>query len=169
MTSTSPAFVLLLLALAPGCANGANPTTATSETTMNLRPAPVTWFSLPADRPEVAAAFYRRAFGWTIEPLTKEDDHVFDYNVVVSSASDGSYTPGQPGRVNGCIVKRATGVATPVVLIEVSDLDQAAKEVVAAGGTVVSSKIPMRSLNGEFILVKDPEGNMLEVFRSLAK
>jgi predicted enzyme related to lactoylglutathione lyase len=52
------------------------------------------------------------------------------------------------------------------VLIEVPDLDQAERDIVAAGGTVVSGHIPMRSLNGVFMLVKDPEGNMLEVFRS---
>lgn len=136
---------------------------------MNAHPAPVTWFSLPADNLETAAEFYKRAFGWRVEPLTKEPDPAFDYNVVVSSESDPNYTPSQPGRVNGCIVKRSTGISTPVVLIEVPDLDQAAKDIVAAGGTIVSGKIPMRSLNAEFILVKDPEGNMLEVFRSLAK
>ena len=94
---------------------------------------------------------------------------MYDYIVIVSAPSDPTtFTPSQPGRVNGCIVKRAIGVTTPVVLVEVPDLDEAAKAVVAAGGAVVSGKVPMRSLNGEFILVKDPEGNMLEVFRSHA-
>ncbi|MBX3202175.1 MAG: VOC family protein [Labilithrix sp.] len=133
----------------------------TPESTM-----PVTWFSLPADDVEKATSFYRHAFGWQIEPRTREADDVYDYNVVVSSASDRDFNPSQPGRVNGCIVKRATGITTPVVLIEVPDLDEAARKVVAAGGTVVSAEIPMRSLNGSFILVKDPEGNMLELFRS---
>lgn len=132
-------------------------------------PRPVTWFSLPADDPAAAATFYAKAFGWKIEPLTKEEDHAYDYNVLVNSPSDATtFTPSQQGRVNGCIVNRAIGVTTPVVLVEVPDLDEAAKAVVAAGGSVVSAKIPMRSLNGEFILVKDPEGNMLEVFRSRA-
>jgi hypothetical protein len=31
---------------------------------------------------------------------------------------------------------------------------------------VVSERVPMKSLNGDFILVKDPEGNMLEIFES---
>ena len=131
-----------------------------------MQPTPVTWFSLPADDPNAAAVFYRSAFGWRIEPLTREDDPAYDYNVILSSQSDESYTPTEAGRVNGCIVKRTIGISTPVVLVEVTDLDQAEKDIVAAGGTVVSSRIPMRSLNGEFILVRDPEGNMLEVFRA---
>jgi predicted enzyme related to lactoylglutathione lyase len=49
-------------------------------------------------------------------------------------------------------------------LIEVGDLDEAANKVKSAGGSLVSEKIPMRSLNGSFILVKDPEVNMLELF-----
>lgn len=136
---------------------------------MNTRPTmPVTWFSVPANDVEKATTFYRHAFGWKIEPLTREADDVYDYNVVVSSPSDRDFNPSQPGRVNGCIVKRATGITTPVVLVEVPDLDEAARKVVAAGGAVVSGKIPMRSLNGEFILVKDPEGNMFELFRGSA-
>lgn len=72
--------------------------------------------------------------------------------------------PTKPAIVNGCIVKKAIGITTPVVLLQVDDLDTAAQKVEAAGGSVVSEKIPMESLNGSFILVKDPEGNMLELF-----
>jgi predicted enzyme related to lactoylglutathione lyase len=125
---------------------------------------PVTWFSIPAQDTARAAAFYSKAFGWKVQPPTKEDDAVFDYNVVVNSASDENFVSEKTGRVNGCIVKKATGITTPVVLVEVEDLDESARKIVAAGGTVVSEKIPMRSLNGDFILVKDPEGNMVEIF-----
>src|SRR5690606_2078741 len=150
MTSRSSTSTAVALLVAAGCASGGpratpRPTTPNAETIMNARPAPATWFSLPADDLEASAALPQPASGWKVEPLTTEDDHAYDFHVVVTSPSDGSYTPGQPGRVNGCIVKRAIGVSTPVVLIEVNDLDQAAKDVVAAGGTVVSGKIPMRS------------------------
>jgi len=141
-------------------------TGATSPNTASAMP--VTWFSVPADDIEKATSFYHQAFGWKIEPLTKEADEVYDYNVVVSSPSDHDFTPSQPGRVNGCIVKRAIGLPAPAVLIEVPDLDDAARKVVAAGGTVVSKKVAMRSLNGEFILVKDPDGNVLELFKANA-
>jgi uncharacterized protein len=133
---------------------------------MDTKPAPVTWFSLPADDLTKAAAFYRQAFGWTTEPLTREPDETFDYHVLVSSPSHPDYSPVETGRVNGCLVKRATGVTTPAILIEVEDLDAAARRVVEAGGKVVSRTIPMRSLQGAFILVEDPEGNLLELFRA---
>ncbi|HYG83509.1 MAG TPA: VOC family protein [Verrucomicrobiae bacterium] len=127
---------------------------------------PVTWFSIPADDTEKATAFYNKAFGWDIQPLTTEDNSDFDYNVALNSQSDENFDPLERARVNGCIVKKATGITTPVVLVEVDDLDQAIAKVTAAGGTVESEKIPMKSLNGVFVLVKDPEGNMIEVFAS---
>ncbi|MBL8955212.1 MAG: hypothetical protein JNK82_30840, partial [Myxococcaceae bacterium] len=106
---------------------------------------PVTWFSLPADDVGKATDFYRRAFGWQIEPLTREADPIYDYNVVVNSPGDAEYTPAQRGRVNGCIVKRGIGLTAPAVLVEVDDLDAAVKNVIAAGGTLVSpAPVPMR-------------------------
>jgi uncharacterized protein len=127
---------------------------------------PVTWFSIPAQDVERAAAFYNDVFGWHVQPPTKEVDAAFDYNVVLNSPSDAQFNPQQTSRVNGCIVKKATGISTPVVLVEVEDLATAAAKVAAAGGTVVSARVHMKSLNGDFILVKDPEGNMLEIFES---
>lgn len=135
----------------------------TAEKTM-----PVAWFSLPADDLDRAGEFYRRAFGWQIQPLTKEAASDYDYVVAVSSPSDSAHTPNVRGRVNGCIVKRATGIAAPAVLVEVPDLDAAVRSVVAAGGSAISGKVPMRSLDGAFVLVKDPEGNVLEIFQSMS-
>lgn len=127
---------------------------------------PVTWFSIPAQDTNRAAGFYSSAFGWKVQPVTKEADDAYDYNVVVNSVSNEDFEPERTSRVNGCIVRRATGITMPVVLVEVDDLDETARRVVAGGGTVVSEKKPMKSLNGVFILVKDPEGNMVEVFES---
>lgn len=127
---------------------------------------PVTWFSIPAEDTEKVNEFYRKAFGWKILPLTQESNHLYDFNVALTAESDEEFNPKQSGRVNGCIVKKAIGVDTPVVLIEVDDLDAAAQKVKAAGGTVVSEVIPMQSLNGAFMLVKDVEGNILELFKT---
>ncbi len=128
---------------------------------------PVTWFSIPADDTAGAKDFYRKAFGWDIQPETKESDDRYSFNVALTTdKNDSDLSPTVPSVVNGCIVKKSIGVTTPVVLINVDDLDEAAHKVEAAGGSVVSEKILMQSLNGSFMLVKDPEGNMLELFVS---
>jgi predicted enzyme related to lactoylglutathione lyase len=127
---------------------------------------PVTWFSIPSDDIEATSRFYEQAFGWKLLPETIEDNDVFNYRVALNSPSNEEYVPDAQGRVNGCIVKRQTGIQHPVVLIEVADLAEAAAKIKRAGGSVVSDVIPMKSLNGAFFLARDTDGNVMEVFRS---
>ena len=130
------------------------------------QPNPVTWFSIPSDDIEGAARFYEAAFGWDLLPVTKEFKSDFDYQVALNSQSDDDLVSLERGRLNGCLVKKQTGITHPTVLIEVDDLDEAARKVKQAGGLVVSEVIPMDSLSGEFFLAKDPDGNILEIFRN---
>lgn len=67
--------------------------------------------------------------------------------------------------MNGCIVKRVMGVPHATILIEVDDLDNAAKRIVEAGGEIVSRKIRIENVPGTLILVKDTEGNVVEVMK----
>lgn len=128
-------------------------------------PNPVTWFSIPAEDTEAATKFYHQAFNWEIQPETKEGDNVYSYTIAhTTTKTDEEHLPTVPSTINGCIVKRATGITAPIVLIWVDDLKETAEKIKAAGGSVVSEEIPMPTLGGSFILVKDPEGNMLEVF-----
>lgn len=125
---------------------------------------PVTWFSIPSSDIDDTALFYANAFGWAIQPETKEPNS--DFNYVMALNSPGQITePDQRGRINGCIVKRETGIEHPVILIEVEDLDDAATKIESAGGTVASKTFPMESLDGSFFLARDPEGNLMEVFK----
>lgn len=127
---------------------------------------PVTWFSIPSDDIGNAARFYEAAFGWNLLPVTKEYKSELDYQVALNSQSDDEFVSLERGRLNGCLVKKQTGITHPVVLIEVDDLDEAADRVKEAGGSVASEVIPMDTLNGDFFLAKDPDGNLLEIFRS---
>lgn len=124
---------------------------------------PVTWFSIPSSNIAATGSFYANAFGWQIHPETIESNS--DFNYTVATNSSGEITePDERGRINGCIVKRETGIEHPVILIEVEDLDAAEDKIRAAGGTVASERIPMQSLDGAFFLARDPEGNLMEVF-----
>lgn len=124
---------------------------------------PVTWFSIPSSDIHATGTFYANAFGWHLQPETVEAHS--DFNYVVAANSPGEITePDERGRINGCIVKRETGIEHPVILIEVDDLDAAATKIKSAGGSIASETIPMRSLDGSFFLARDPEGNLMEVF-----
>lgn len=133
----------------------------------NMKPNPVTWFSIPTDDMDRAATFYNRAFGWHIQPLTQEKNDVFSYHNSINSKSDDNLTPVERGIVNGCIVKRAIGLPTPSVLVEVDDLDEAIARIKEAGGTIVGEKISMPTLNAMLVFIKDTEGNYIEVFQVL--
>ena len=127
----------------------------------------VTWFSIPTDSIDRAAKFYNAAFNWKIEPLTREENDDFSFNIMVNSESDENYISNEKGVVNGCLVKRKIGLPMPAVLVEVKNLEDAIKKVTDAGGEIVTERITMKSLNGIFVLIKDPEGNYVEVFQSL--
>ena len=125
---------------------------------------PVTWFSIPSSEIDATGSFYANAFGWDIQAETTEPNSDFNYLIALNSAGEIT-EPDERGRINGCIVKRKTGIEHPVILIEVDDLDDAAAKIQAAGGTIASKTIPMESLNGSFFLARDPEGNLMEVFK----
>lgn len=127
----------------------------------------VTWFSIPSDDVNRAIKFYKEVFNWQVEPETKEENDVFSFHVALNSKSDSNYISDEKGVINGCIVKRAIGLPTPAVLVEVDDLDKAISKVKRAGGQLVTDKIVMKSLNGIFVLIKDTEGNFVELFQSI--
>jgi uncharacterized protein len=129
---------------------------------------PVTWFSIPSDDLNRTSTFYKSAFGWEIQPLTIEKNDVFSYHNILTSESDDNLMPTQNGTVNGCIVKRKIGLPTPAVLVEVDDLNTAILRVQEAGGIVMTDKIDMPTLNAQMVLIKDTEGNYVEVFQTLS-
>ena len=127
---------------------------------------PVTWFSIPSSNPEATSQFYQDVFNWDIQPETKAPNSDFDYFVALNSSSDDMAVSHERGRINGCIVKRATGIEHPAILIDVDDFDLAKAKITENGGVIVSEIIPMESLNGSFFLAKDPEGNLMKVFKT---
>ena len=133
----------------------------------NLKNNRVTWFSIPSDSLERTIKFYTQVFGWKTEPLTKEKDSDFDYYTVLNSESDENYISKEPGAINGCVVKRKIGLPTPAVLVEVDDLDTAIENVKNAGGEIVTGKITMESLNAVIVLIKDTDGNFVEIFQPI--
>lgn len=126
---------------------------------------PVTWFSIPSEQPEVISKFYAQVYGWNILPETKEKNADFDYYIALNSPSDDMAVSLERGNINGCIVKKKTGIEHPAILIKVDDFEPTKAKIIANGGQVVSDIIPMESLNGAFFLAKDPEGNLMEVFK----
>jgi uncharacterized protein len=108
-------------------------------------------FDIPIDDPDRASAFYRDAFGVTVEQWGE-----FPYWLVNGKENE-------PG-ANGALVPRGDSPGGIVVYFEVSDIDAALKQVDAAGGSLVTEKLPIPTV-GWSAHVRDSEGNLIGVFQ----
>ncbi len=109
----------------------------------------VVHFELPADDPTRAVAFYEKVLGWTI---TKWEGPV-DYWLVTAGPDD------EPG-INGAITPRASTEKATICYMSTTSIDEAAKKVEGAGGSVIMPKGEIPNGIGYLMMCKDTEGNV---------
>ena len=111
---------------------------------------------------ERARRFYGSVFGWQIHDLP-EMGYTLVNTVPVDEATQ---LPVEPGAINGGLFERAAGMpSTPVLMLDVESVDDALKQVEAAGGAVVRPRTEIPGM-GAFAYFTDPEGNTLGVFEN---
>jgi predicted enzyme related to lactoylglutathione lyase len=113
----------------------------------------VVHFELPADDPQRAIAFYKKAFGWTI---TKWEGP-FDYWLVTTGSDD------ELG-INGAIIPRIMSEQVTTDTIGVESLDNSLKKIVEAGGTIKQPKQAIPGI-GYIAYCTDTEGNLFGVIQ----
>jgi predicted enzyme related to lactoylglutathione lyase len=122
----------------------------------------VVHFEIPADDQERARKFYQDAFGWKINPLPE-----LNYNTVTTTPTDeATGRPNEPGAINGGLMGRAGELTTPVITVDVPDIDAALKTVEQLGGSVVTPKDTVPD-QGFFAYFKDTEGNVMGLWENL--
>ncbi len=104
---------------------------------------------ISADNPERAAAFYRRAFGWSV---TRLEGPVPYWLVAVD--------PVDPTAMGAGIGQRTEPWQTTVPTIDVANADAAARTIVEAGGSIVIPKTAIPGV-GQLVTFKDTEGNVM--------
>jgi hypothetical protein len=122
----------------------------------------VVHFEIPADDLDRARTFYGSVFGWQITHVPD-----LDYTLVNTVAVDeATQMPVEPGAINGGMFRRSTGMpSAPVLVLDVDSVDDALKQVEAAGGAVVQPRTEIPGM-GAFAYFTDPEGNTLGLFES---
>ncbi|MEO6200595.1 MAG: VOC family protein [Cryobacterium sp.] len=120
----------------------------------------VVHFEVPADDVERAAEFYRAAFGWDINPVPE-----MDYVMLLSTPSDEQGMPLEAGSINGGVFKRDAPRPTPIVTIDVADLDQALEKVKGLGGTIVLPREAAGDM-GFVAYFTDSEGNLMGLWQN---
>lgn len=114
----------------------------------------VVHFEITADDPDRAAAFYRKAFGWQIADWGGP----FKYFLATTGSQD------KPG-INGAIMDRQSQHQAVINSIEVETWEQGARDVIDAGGKVLTEKTPIPGM-GYFAYCHDTEGNVFGIFES---
>ncbi|WP_077490570.1 VOC family protein [Sinomonas mesophila] len=121
----------------------------------------VVHFEIPADDKERARTFYTEAFGWNLIPVPE-----MDYTMVGTTPSDETGAPTEPGAINGGMFTRGADFpTTPVITVDVADIDAALARVEQLGGSTVTPKIPVGDM-GFAAYFKDTEGNVMGLWQN---
>jgi predicted enzyme related to lactoylglutathione lyase len=120
----------------------------------------VVHFEIPVDDRERAIEFYRSVFDWDLVHIPE-----MQYTTVGTVPIDENQRPTEPGAINGGLMERSDRTPSPVITIDVAEIDDALKKVEAGGGSVVTPKTPIPGM-GAFAYFKDPEGNTMGLFQS---
>ncbi|MHB8071188.1 MAG: VOC family protein [Candidatus Cryosericum sp.] len=105
-------------------------------------------FDLGAKDPARAIAFYKAAFGWTVEKW----DGPFEYYLITTGENT------EPG-INGGLMPTTEGGTETTLTLGVSSLEQTMAAVTAAGGTIVGEVQEVPGV-GHMASCKDTEGNV---------
>ncbi|TWF75598.1 hypothetical protein FHX44_111482 [Pseudonocardia hierapolitana] len=121
----------------------------------------VVHFEIPADDVARAKEFYRSVFDWQMQDMPE-----MDYTIVrTTEVDEATQMPAAPGAVNGGLMRRSQDTPAPVLTIDVESIDQALKQVEAAGGRVVRERTEIPGM-GAYAYFTDPEGNTLGLWEN---
>jgi predicted enzyme related to lactoylglutathione lyase len=123
----------------------------------------VVHFEIPADNLDRAKKFYQSLFGWQITDIPE-----MNYTIVNTVPVDENNMPKEPGAINGGMLKRNHAGEQPVIVINVSSVDEYLKKVEKAGGKTVMPKVQVGEM-GLYARVTDTEGNVIGLWEHLRK
>jgi predicted enzyme related to lactoylglutathione lyase len=121
----------------------------------------VVHFEIPADDVGRAKEFYGSVFGWQLQDMPE-----MDYTIIQTTDVDPqTHMPTEPGAINGGLMRRSDATRSPVLTIDVDSIDDALKQVEAAGGGVVQPRTEIPGM-GAYAYFTDPEGNTLGLWET---
>jgi predicted enzyme related to lactoylglutathione lyase len=119
----------------------------------------VIMFELPVANMKRASAFYKKAFGWRIDPWNGSSG-------VITVPEDKNWVPKEKGAINGEMYRRASRDEKPLVVVGVPSIARALAAVKKAGGRVILEKEAYGDW-GFYARVKDTEGNVFGLWEEM--
>ena len=120
----------------------------------------VVHFEIPADNLARAKKFYNTVFGWKMNEIPE-----MEYVMVGTVESDENGMPKETGAINGGMLERQDPVKSPVITINVKNIDQAAEAIEKNGGKIVRPKMAVGDM-GYAAYFKDTEGNVIGLWQN---
>ena len=119
-------------------------------------------FEIPADDENRAREFYSSAFGWKISAMPE-----LSYAVLMTTPTDETGMPTVPGSINGGMFRREGELTSPLITVDVEDIDAALEKISNLGGSTVQAKQAVADM-GWAAYFRDPEGNILGLWQNAA-
>ncbi len=119
-------------------------------------------FEIPFDDQDRASAFYAKAFNWQLASMPG-----MGYTLVTTGPSNEATGPTEPGYINGGMLQRQDPVTSPVLVIDVSDIDATLAQIGELGGSTVRGKEPVGDM-GFAAYCTDSEGNLIGLWENAA-
>jgi predicted enzyme related to lactoylglutathione lyase len=123
---------------------------------------PVVHFEIPADDAERASAFYSSAFDWSITPEPR-----MEYWALRTTDVGDDGMPAEPGAINGGLFIREPSLRTPIVTVDVDDINATLARIEELGGSTVQPKSPVADM-GYAAYFTDSEGNIIGLWENAA-
>ena len=120
----------------------------------------VVHFEVPFDDADRALSFYRDVFDWQIQSIPE-----MAYNMVSTGPSTDQGMPSEPGFIGGGMLQRQAPVTTPVITLQVDDIDATLVAIEKHGGTAVGEKTAVSEM-GFAAYFNDSEGNLMGLWQS---
>lgn len=117
-------------------------------------------FEIPADDQNRARDFYQSAFDWNISEVPD-----INYHMVMTSPVNDQGMPAEPGSINGGMFAREADLATPVITVEVDDIDATLEKIGSLGGSTVLAKQAVMDM-GFAAYFRDTEGNVMGLWEN---
>lgn len=120
----------------------------------------VVHFEVPFDDGDRARSFYRDVFGWHINHVPE-----MGYSLVSTGPVDDQGMPTEPGFIGGGMLDRQDPVTTPVLVLDVDDIDATLATIGEHGGKTVRERTPVGDM-GFSAYFHDSEGNLVGLWES---
>lgn len=116
---------------------------------------PVVHFEMPAEDKKRVKQFYETVFEWKMNQLGAD---MGDYLLAITSPVDENNMHLNKGAINGGFYQKGKDGTVPHLVISVDNLKQSMESVKNAGGEVLGDPMTIPGI-GEFVMIKDTEGN----------